>query len=116
MWTGFFYALIALACIGSLTGCVVSVRNVQAERESLHRRLRSVESQTRLLDSSQTELREIVQGMAESQKMQRVRRATTHATQKAGSQGEPDPVREPELWRAWKNAQLRVPIAGRHDA
>lgn len=116
MWTDFSIVLIVSLCIGSAILAFASAHNAARERESLQRRLRSVESQTRLLDSSQSELREIVQSMAESQKMQRVRRATTHATQKAGSQGEPDPVREPELWRAWKNAQLRVPISGRHDA
>lgn len=105
MWTGIFYALTAIACAVCLTGCIVVVQNARAERESLLRRLRSCESRTQLTETSVSELTEIVQGVAQSQKMSRVRKATTHAV---GSGGEPDPIREPEQWRTWMNAQLRT--------
>lgn len=105
MWTDIFFASIAGLCLLCLTGCVVTVRNAVAERESLLKRLRSCESRTQSTEESVEQLAEITKSIANSQKMQRVRKATTHAT---GSHGEPDPRTDPEAWRVWKNAQLRA--------
>ena len=106
MWTAFFYALTAIVSVACLTGCIVTVQNAAAAQASLLRRLRSCESEMQSLSDSSEELRLIVKSVAESQKMSRVRKATTHAV---GSTGEPDPIREPEQWRAWMNTQIRNP-------
>lgn len=104
MWTVISSALIAGVCFACLTGCIVTVRNAVAERESLLKRLRSCESKVQSNADSVEQLTEMVATIAQQQKMQRVRKATTHAT---GSSGEPDARSDPEAWRAWKNAQLR---------
>jgi hypothetical protein len=104
MWTSFFFALTAMLCLLCLTGCIFVAQGVRAERESLQERLRSCESKLKLQSASLEELREIAESMAQSQKMSRVRKATTHAL---GSSGEPDVRTDPEGWRAWQNRQLR---------
>jgi DNA repair protein RadC len=98
--------LIAIICLSCLAGCVFVAQNARAEQESLRRRLRSCESATQLTRDSVEELRTLTEGVAQAQKMARVRRATTHAT---GSTDEPDPIREPDRWRAWMNAKLSNP-------
>lgn len=107
MWTAIFSALIAGVCLFCLIGCVVNVRSAVVERESLHKRLRSCESKAQSSAASVEQLTEIVEGVVQSQKMQRVRTATKHAT---SSTGEPDARLDPEAWRTWKNAQLRAGV------
>lgn len=107
MWTGFFYALSAILCSLCMVATIYVALRAAHERESLLRKLRSCESQTKSCTDSLDELREIVESVAQSQKMQRVRRVTRHA---AGSQGEPDAKADPEAWRAWMNSKLRTGV------
>lgn len=107
MWTSIFFASTAILCGVCLIGSISAVLTAKAERELLLKRLRLCESQALSATNSIDELREIVAGVVNSQKMQRVRRATTHAL---GSSGEPDPKADPEAWRAWKNSQLRTGV------
>jgi len=107
MWLSFFYALTAIICLSCLAGTISGVLIARAERASLQRKVLLCESQIKLLRDSQEDLRLVVEGIAQSQKMQRVRRATTHAL---GSSGEPDAKSDPEAWRAWKNSQLRTGV------
>lgn len=105
MWTAIFYASAVGLCLLSLAGCIITVQGAASERASLVRRLRLCESTTQSQQQSIDDLSAIVNSVAQSQKMSRVRKATTHAV---GSTGEPDPIREPEQWRTWMNAQLRT--------
>jgi uncharacterized membrane-anchored protein YhcB (DUF1043 family) len=105
MWNGIFFALIVGTCVGCLIGCLFAARSARAATASVRQNQRSFASKLQLIETSQEELREIVEKIAQSQKMQRVRKATTHAS---GSSGEPDPRADPEGWRNWKNAQLRA--------
>jgi hypothetical protein len=105
MWTVIFSVLTVGACLFCLIGCVVNVRSAVAEQESLHKRLRSCESRAQSSADSVEQLTEIVTGLVQSQKMQRVRTATKHATSPTG---EPNASVDPEAWRNWKNAQLRA--------
>lgn len=106
MWTAIFFASAAGLCLACLAGCIVTVQGAATERASLVRRLRLCESTTQSQQQSIDDLAAIVNSVAQSQKMSRVRKATTHAV---GSSGEPDPVREPDRWRAWMNSQIRNP-------
>jgi hypothetical protein len=106
-WIAFFCVSSAILCGLCLTGAIFVALAARHERESLLRKLRSCESQIKSTLDSVDELREIVQEIANSQKMQRVRRATKHA---AGSMGEPDPKADPEGWRAWMNSKLRTGV------
>lgn len=106
MWTAIFFALAVGLCLACLAGCIVTVQNAATERASQVRRLRLCESTTQSLQTSIDDLQAIVNSVAQQQKMSRVRKATTHAL---GSTGEPDPIREPEQWRAWMNQQIRTP-------
>jgi hypothetical protein len=107
MWPSIFYALTAILCASCLAGSISAVLTARAERDSVLRNLRLCESQIKLQRDSLEDLRIVVEGIAQSQKMQRVRRATTHAV---GSSGEPDAKSDPEAWRAWKNSQLRTGV------
>lgn len=106
-WIAFFCVLSAILCGLCLAAACFVALTARHERESLLRKLRSCESQNKLFESSLDELREVVQEVANSQKMQRVRRATKHAT---GSHGEPDAKADPEAWRAWMNSKLRTGV------
>jgi len=109
MWTTFFYALTVILCATFALVSLHSALSARAVQASLAQKLRSLESQQQSNADSLTELTEIVQKMANSQKMQRVRAATTHAS-KVGSSGEPDVKTDPEAWRAWQNAKLRTGV------
>jgi gas vesicle protein len=109
MWLTIFYALTVIASGCFALASLHSALSARAERELLARRLRSVELRTQSAEESLQELTEVVQKMANSQKMQRVRMATTHAT-KVSSSGEPDVKSDPEAWRAWQNKQLKTGV------
>jgi hypothetical protein len=108
MWLTFFYALTVIASGIFALMSLHSALSARAERELLARRVRSLELQAQSFKDSMDDLTAIVQKMANSQKMQRVRAATTHAS-KAES-GEPDVKTDPEAWRAWQNAKLRTGV------
>jgi len=105
MWNLIFSVLSVILCVGCLAGCLSAVLTARAERDSLLRKLRSCESRTTSAELSIDEMRELVAGVINSQKMARVRKASLHAV---GSSGEPDPKENPEAWRAWMNTQLRT--------
>ena len=106
MWASIFFASTVGLCFACLIGCIFTVQRARDAQGSLLRRLRSCESTLQLTQQSVEELTAIVNSVAQQQKMSRVRKATTHAI---GSSSEPDPIREPEQWRAWMNAQIRNP-------
>lgn len=109
MWLSFFYVLTAIVCAICALVSLHSARSAAAERELLAGKLRSCESRIRSGEESTLELFELVQKLAQSQKMQRVRAASTHAV-KANSNGEPDVRTEPEAWRAWQNSKLKTGV------
>jgi len=105
MWSNIFFALSAIVCALCLLGAVSAALSAKVARALLLRKLHSCESLQSSQADSIEELRTIVEKVAQSQKMARVRRATTHAV---GSGSEPDARLDPEAWRAWKNSQLRA--------
>jgi gamma-glutamyl:cysteine ligase YbdK (ATP-grasp superfamily) len=109
MWLTIFYALTVIASGIFALMSLHSALSARAERELLARRVRSLELQAQSFEASIEDLTNIVAKMANSQKMQRVRAATTHAT-KAESGGEPDVKVDPEAWRAWQNKQLKTGV------
>jgi hypothetical protein len=110
MWVSIFYVLTAVASGIFALASLHSALSARAERESLARRLRLVESRMQSAEDSISECTDILQKMANSQKMQRVRMATTHAAGKVGSSGEPDVRTDPEAWRAWQNSKLKTGV------
>ena len=108
MWTAIFCALSAIVCIACLIGTSFAAQNASRERESLHRRLRSCESTTQSVITSQAEWQDVVANLANQVKMTKVRKALTHTDR--DKNGEPDAKSDPEAWRAWKNAQLRAGV------
>lgn len=109
MWLTIFYALTVIASGIFALASLHSALSARAERELLARRVRSLELQAQSFKDSIDELTSIVEKMANSQKMQRVRMATSHAV-KANSTGEPDVKTDPEGWRAWQNKQLKTGV------
>lgn len=110
VWIATFYALSAVVCFLCLAGCVFLARTVVHDTESPRRELRSQASRIRSLQESFDELREVVETVANSHKMQRVRRATTHA---AAVGSEIDPFKNPDEWRTMMNKRLaEAKIAG----
>lgn len=101
------FSCVLTACASAL--CAIwSFANASAAfraSESLRRRLESVESQTQLLNGKCAEWQNATEQLADSLKMMKVRRAMPT---RAGADGEPDATREPEAWRAWQNARIRL--------
>lgn len=108
MWIAIFSALSAIVCLGCLVGTLFAARNASHAQESLRRRLRSCESTTQSVITSQAEWQEVVANLANQVKMTKVRKALNHTDRDKG--GEPDAKSDPEGWRAWKNAQLRAGV------
>ena len=109
MWLTFFYVSIAIVCVICALVSLRSVRFAGHELELQAAQLRSIESRLRSVEDSNNEQLQLVAKVANSQKMQRVRAATEHAT-KVGSNGEPDVRSDPEAWRAWQNKQLKTGV------
>jgi hypothetical protein len=102
MWLVSSFALSVLSLVCSLMGAWLSVRRANRVVESPRAKLRSVESRLESAEDSLSELRDLVKTATESLKMQRVRKASRHAS----SPDLPDPYTEPEAWRKAMNIRL----------
>lgn len=107
MWTAFICALSAAICIGCLVGCTRVVRNVQEDSASLVAEVRLNASRIKSLTESHELTVDELKNLANRVKMQRVRSAADHATS-SKSDGEPDPIRDPDRWRAWMNKKIAM--------
>ena len=105
MWLVFFSVLSAALSVFCFLAACFAVRAANRVQELPQARLRCVESRTESLVASLNDLQSTMEVLANRVKMQRVRNFAMHAV---GSDGEPDPARDPEAWRAWKNKQLRA--------
>lgn len=103
MWNYIFFALTVTGSVLCLIACISVARHADRARESVLKRLRSVESRTELLQVSADEMLQTTTELANRIKMQTVRRAANHA---AGSSGEPDCATDPDRWRAWMNQKI----------
>lgn len=109
MWVAIFCALSVAISLLSLAVAFSAAKNVNHALASPHLRVDYSALQLQSLKDSLAEQAEALEQLANRVKMQRVRTATSHVRDAAGSRGEPDPHADPEGWRAWKNAQLRNP-------
>lgn len=109
MWTVIFSALSVVLSILASLGALYAANSAARVAGLPQVRLHSVESRLASLENSVPEIQAALSTMSNSLKMARVRSAALHSV---GSSGEPDPVTEPERWRAWMNSQLRAPRAG----
>lgn len=97
---------IAACAVLSLLSAAVSwhaARNARAVLASADHQLHSHESAIHSLKDSVTSQAEALEALANRVKMQRVRTATAHAQR---DNGEPDPYRDPNAWRAEMNKRL----------
>jgi CRP-like cAMP-binding protein len=106
MWTVISNVLIVSSLLVSLVAIFLAARSVVAVSE-----LRQAWLVLRPLDSKSFETRlheaeSALSLLANRVKMQKVRNAITHVERDKG--GEPDAKSDPEAWRAWMNAQLRI--------
>ena len=104
-WSGFLFVSTALMCIGCAIWAFLSAQAAAAGLASVRRRLSSVESQTQSIATSCESWKSATLELGESLKMMKVRRAMATRT---SADGEPDATREPEQWRAWQNARIRL--------
>lgn len=111
-WTAIFTVSAAIFCLLCALSALLNAISVNHDLGSSVRRARSnaaqIESLQISLDSLQTE----VLRLANSKKMTDVRNATEHvkpSTKRPSViSSEPDAATDPEAWRAWMNAQLRI--------
>jgi hypothetical protein len=107
MWNAFFCALSAAACLFCLIGCTRAVQRVREDSASLVAEVRLNTSRIQSLTESHELSVDELKNLANRVKMQRVRNATDHATN-SKSDGEPDPIRDPDRWRAWMNRKIAM--------
>lgn len=107
MWTATFCALSAAICVLCLIGCARTVQTVKADSASLVAEVRLNASRIQSLTESHALSVEELQNLANRVKMQRVRSAADHATS-SKPDGEPDPIRDPDKWRAWMNRKIAM--------
>lgn len=111
MWSVISSVLSVLACFLSIAAVFYSARSVTVSRELLDQSSRLPASRISSLETSLADTQDALQAVANRVKMQRVRNIADHATgprTKVGSSGEPDAATDPEGWRNWMNAQLRL--------
>lgn len=109
MWLAISNALSASICILCLVLSVWNVRIAIRERESLVRRTRSLESSMDSVRLTIDEHSNALSEVANRVKMMKVRNAANHTQ---GSSGEPDPYRDPDLWRKTMNARIQKARVG----
>jgi hypothetical protein len=112
-WTVIFTATAAIVCLLSALVAFSNAIRASHERASQARRMRSNELQIESLQISLDSLTVETQRLANSKKMSDVRNATEHLKPKERrgqivTSSEPDATVDPEAWRAWMNAQLRI--------
>lgn len=105
MWSVIFCALSAVISVFASGTAYFAVRHAKAVAASPLAKLHSVQSAVESLENSLSETQATLALVANKVKMQKVRNAAAHVRNADGS--EPDPVNEPDAWRAWKNKQLR---------
>lgn len=110
MWHDFSSALSAIFSVLALILALFAARGASPGWGSQRRKLRSLDSRIESCEESCQSLTEELLRVANSQKMQRVRAATTHATGNSRLNGEPDPATHPNEWRDWKNKQLKTGV------
>lgn len=108
--TAISYALLVLSFILSGAAILSSARLAAAVRELQDRLTPLPLSRLNSLQSSQEDLMQAVDALAQRVKMQKVRNAITH-TDKTNGAGMPDPYRDPDGWRKAMNERL---LKGRH--
>lgn len=109
MWSAFFCVLSVLTSLLSLGVASSAVRRANHALESRPASKDWFASQLQSVRQSLEEQSNALEVLSNRIKMTRVRNAADHVRpKKEGSSGEPDPHAEPELWRAWKNQQLRT--------
>lgn len=104
MWSNIFNALSVSICAVCLIMAIWNVRVAIHERESLVRRVRSLESS---MDSVKVTIEEnsgALSEVANRVKMMRVRAAANHT---GSSPSEPDPYRDPDNWRKSMNSKIQ---------
>lgn len=106
MWTVFFSVSSAVLCVLCLIGTVWSARNAERARASLLARLRSLESATESTRSSLEQWAELTTDLANSVKMQKVRRSTRVPNSSDQATEMPDPHRDPDAWRKAMNLRI----------
>jgi len=109
MWNAIFFVLSATAFGLSLLAASYTARIAAAVRDLPLERLRSIESQTRLLESSVSEWSEITTALSNTLKTMRVRRAgVEHAAEKKNGNAMPDPYTDPDGWRKAMNKRIAL--------
>lgn len=106
MWTVFFCVSSAVLCALCLIGTIWSARNAARERGSLPARLRSLESATESMRSSIEQWAQLTTDLANSVKMQKVRRSTRVPSSSDQATEMPDPHRDPDAWRKAMNLRI----------
>lgn len=104
MWLDIFSVLSALTCALCLILAIWNVRIAVRERESLVRRVRSLESSMDSVKITIDEHSGALSEVANRVKMMKVRAAANHT---ASSTGEPDPYRDPDNWRKSMNSKIQ---------
>jgi ABC-type transport system involved in cytochrome bd biosynthesis fused ATPase/permease subunit len=104
----FFSVLSAVAAIASLLGAFLAVRYARRVAELPRAKLRSIELRTESLENSVSEWSQTVTDLANSQKMTRVRAASTHASKARTDDGLPDPFTDPDGWRKAMNKRIAM--------
>lgn len=105
MWADSFNVWSVAICILCTLVAISAALRATLALESLHRKLRSVESQQRSMQTSLSEYSETLEGLAQRVKMQRVRNATNHIREK---NSDPDPYTSPDEWRKAINRRLAI--------
>lgn len=105
MWNAIFFAVTALLCAGCAAVSLFGAKRAFRASESLARKITLIESRLQSIVTSHSQWSELVEELARTVKMQKVRRGISANGLKGG---EPDARTDPEAWRAWKNAQLRT--------
>ena len=106
MWSVFFSVSSAVACACCLIATIYVARSAARERGSLLARLRSQESATESMRSSIEQWGELTTDLANSVKMQKVRRSTRVPSSSDPATGLPDPHADPEGWRKAMNLRI----------
>lgn len=106
MWTVFFSVSSAVVCACCLIGTIYAARNAARAQASLRARLRSLESATESTRNSIEQWAQLTTDVANSLKMQKVRRSTRVQNSSDPATGLPDPHSEPEAWRKAMNLRI----------
>lgn len=105
MWNAIFFVATALLAVPCAVVSLLGARNAYRASASLAAKITSIESAVQSIITSHQSWQELVEDLARSVKMAKVRRGISTRN---GADGEPDPKVDPEAWRSWMNAKLRA--------